>query len=46
MTKYYEGDFKETFSNEEIKVIKEILNIIRTIFKESTDKEVKLFLIG
>ena len=46
MTEYYEKNFKKTFSTEQIRVLKEILKIIRTIFKESTGREVKLFLIG
>lgn len=46
MIKSYEERFEETFSNEEIKSLKEILNVIRKVFKKSTNKEVKLFLIG
>lgn len=41
MTKYY-----DVFSDKEIRIIKEVLESIRTIFKEETNVEAKIFLIG
>ena len=46
MTKYSKTQFKENFSGTEIKILREILDIIRDIFKKSTNIEPRLFLIG
>jgi len=46
MTKYSKIQFKKSFSEKEIKILREILDIIRDIFKKSTNIEPKLFLIG
>lgn len=46
MTKYSKNNIHKIFSEKEIKVIKEILKIIRDIFKKATKKDAKIFLIG
>ncbi|MHA1266865.1 MAG: hypothetical protein ACTSRS_16630 [Candidatus Helarchaeota archaeon] len=42
MTKF----FRETFSNQEVKAIKQCLECVREIFKRTVETDAKLFLIG
>jgi len=46
MTNNLNNYFDQVFSDEDLTVLREVLGVIRQIFKKTTNKDVKLFLIG